>query len=499
MDARAEAAILTVREMAAADQLAMASGIPGETLMEAAGRSVAEAIRRAHPEGPALVLCGPGNNGGDGFVVARHLQKCGWPVDLALLGTPGSLKGDAATMAGRWTGPIQSFHPELVQGKAVIVDGVFGAGLARPVTGEAAEMIEAANGAPAFRVAIDIPSGVHGDTGAIAGIAFKADMTVTFFRAKPGHFLMPGRNFTGEMKVTDIGIDAEVLAQIRPAQYLNGPALWADVFSSPDMGAHKYSRGHAIVTSGGQATTGAACLAARGALRIGAGLVTVFCPSESLPALAAKLTAVMTRPYAGSADYMRELEDGRKNAILLGPGNGVTDETRAHVAAALASRKRCVLDADALSVFAASPAELFACIAGDVVITPHAGEFARLFPDLVPLLSSDKLSAARRAAVQSGAVVVLKGADTVIAAPDGRAAINANAPPSLATAGSGDVLAGFVVGLLAQAMPTFEAAAAAVWLHGAAAAQFGPGLIAEDLSDQLPIVLQSMKKMKILP
>lgn len=359
-------------------------------------------------------------------------------------------------------------------------------------------MIEAVNASGAYRVAVDIPSGVHGDTGAILGTAVQADLTVTFFRAKPGHFLFPGRGLCGNLIVTQIGISPDILTEIKPAYYLNTPDLWRGSYPLPQQEAHKYARGHAIVVSGGPASTGAACLGAEGALRAGAGLVTVFCPEAALAPLAAKLTAVMTKPFRDPESFVEHLGDARLNVILLGPGNGVTTDTRDRVLAALRARKRVVLDADALSVFADNPRDLFKAIAGDVVMTPHMGEFVRIFPDLKELANVDKLKATHEAAARSGAVIILKGADTVIAAPDGRAAINANAPPTLATAGSGDVLAGFVLGLLAQDMPVFEAAAAAVWLHGAAGAQFGPGLISEDLSRQLPAVLKSLFTLKIL-
>ena len=490
--------LLTVSEMGEADRLTIASGTPGADLMEAAGRGVAEAICHRRPKGRVLVICGPGNNGGDGFVAARYLAARGWPVTLTLLGKPGDLKGDAALMAQRWTGGIAPFSPALCANKDIIVDAVFGAGLSRDVGGDGAQMIAAANASAAYRVAVDIPSGVQGDSGALLGTVFDADLTVTFFRAKPGHFLMPGRLFCGELVVVQIGILPDVLAGLKPAHYVNAPGLWRGAYPVPRADAHKYGRGHAIVVSGGAVATGAACLAAEGALRAGAGLVTVFGPDAAMPALAAKLTAVMTRPVDALQTFVAFLKDPRLNAILLGPGNGVTPATHAWVLAALAADKRVVLDADALTVFAAAPGDLFNVISGDVVLTPHVGEFVRIFPDLLDLLSQNKAAAARAAAARSGAVVILKGADTVIAAPDGRIAINANAPPTLATAGSGDVLAGFVLGLLAQGMPLFEAAAAAVWLHGAAAAQVGPGLISEDLAPQLPSVLKSLFLMKIL-
>ncbi len=484
-------AVLTVAETYRADAAAMAAGVPGAELMENAGKAVADAVRSRWRPRPVMVLCGPGNNGGDGFVAARHLAKAGWPVSLALLGARSALKGDAAHHAALWEGEALALSPALLDGGPLVIDALFGAGLSRPLEGAAREVIEAAVSADCPLVAVDVPSGLSGDDGRVLGeTVCPADLTVTFLRRKPGHLLLPGRVLCGELRVADIGIPESVLQEIAPKTFENAPGLWAEHFRWRGPEDHKYRFGHALVT-GGATVTGAARLASRAALRVGAGLVTVACPGETLPIYALSTASVITAPLKCPDDFAELLADPRRNAVLVGPGNGVTEETRARALAALGAGKRVVLDADALSAFQPDPEALFDAIDGDVVLTPHDGEFARLFPELDD--GPDRLSRARAAAEASGAVLVLKGGDTVIAAPDGRAAITANAPPELATAGTGDVLAGLVTGLLAQGLPVFEAAAAACWLHGEAARRLGPGLIAEDLSEALPGVLATLK------
>jgi hydroxyethylthiazole kinase-like uncharacterized protein yjeF len=476
--------LLTAAEMAEADRRAVAAGVPGMTLMEAAGRAVAEAAAALAPEGPVLVLAGPGNNGGDGFVAARRLAAAGREVALALLGDPARLRGDAAIARDRWPGTVAAASASLPPA-ALIVDALFGAGLDRPLAGPAAALVAAANDAPAPILAVDLPSGVGADDGAAAGPCVAAAATVTFFRRKPGHLLFPGRALCGPTTLADIGLPAAVLDAIRPRTFENAPALWAAALPRPGREAHKYARGHAVVVSGPMTRTGAARLAAGAALRAGAGLVTLASPGDALATNAAHLTAVMLRRAEGAEGLAALLSDRRITAVALGPGLGTGAAERAMVIAALAAAPAAVLDADALTAFADAPAALFAAIAAGpapVVLTPHDGEFARLFPDLG---AGSRLARARAAAARAGAVVILKGADSVIAAPDGRAAINANAPPWLATAGSGDVLAGVAAGLLAGGAPGFEAACAAVWLHGEAGAEAGPGLVAEDLAPAL--------------
>ena len=314
----------------------------------------------------------------------------------------------------------------------------------------------------------------------------RAALTVTFFRKKPGHLLLPGRTLCGEVVVADIGISDAVLEEIAPSIWENGPGLWRRALPLLAAGGNKYGRGHALV-SGGGVMTGAARLAARAAARAGAGLVTTAVPERAWAVYAAALTSIMVTPIGEAREFSALLEDKRLNALLIGPGAGVTDETRGRAEAMLATGRAVVLDADAITVFRDDPAALFRSVKGPCVMTPHEGEFARVFS-----VEGDKVFRARKAAELSGAVIVLKGPDTVVAAPDGRVAINANAPATLATAGSGDALAGMVLGLLAQGMEVFAAACAGVWLHGAAAASFGPGLMAEDLPDLLPGVWREL-------
>lgn len=489
--------LLTTAEMAEADRLTIAGGTPGIELMENAGRAVADAAANLPQGRRVVVVAGPGNNGGDGFVAARHLAERGYAVRISFVGDRAKLKGDAARAAERWSGPTDPAAPDGLTNCDIVIDALFGAGLDREVTGLPRAMIEAMNAASAPVIAVDLPSGVNGTTGAVMGVAVEATHTVTFFRRKTGHLLLPGRLHCGTLEVADIGIPDSVLAGIKPATFANAPALWGAAFPVPRPEGHKYARGHAVVVSGGLWSTGAARLAARGALRAGAGLVTLASPREALATNAAASLAVMVRPVDGPLELTEFLADKRRNAVVLGPGAGVGPAMREQVRAALASEAAVVLDADALTSFAEEPAALASAIAKRpdrrVVLTPHEGEFGRLFSILEnnsKLLS--KLEKARAAAKQSGAVVLLKGPDTVVAAPDGRASIADNAPAYLATAGSGDVLSGMIAGLLAQRMPAFEAASAAVWLHGEAARAFGPGLIAEDLPEALPSVYRRL-------
>ncbi len=481
--------LLTPEEMGLADRQTIAAGTPGITLMQRAGAAVAAMARRRVPPGSTVaILAGPGNNGGDGFVAAALLADAGYRVTVALLAN-GELSGDAATAANSWVGSIEELHPAAIEGSHLIIDALFGAGLDRPIEGVGAETIEAVNASGIPVLSVDLPSGIDGRDGKVLGTAIRALETVTFFRRKPGHVLMPGRMHAGAITVVDIGIHPASLQTLAPTSFYNAPLLWLSQLPRPTLDGHKYDRGHTIVVSGPMTRTGAARLAARGALRVGAGLVTVASPREALAVHASHLTAIMLLPMDGSIDLVDILADQRRNAVVIGPASGVGDMTAALVEAALGMTPAAVLDADALMSFvdrAERLAELTKGRAEPTVITPHEGEFARLFPDLLEIPS--KLERAKAAAVKSGAIVVLKGPDTIVAAPDGRLAIADNAPPDLATAGTGDVLAGMIGGLLAQGMPAFEAAAAAVWLHGAAAREKGPGLIAEDLPEALPAV-----------
>jgi ADP-dependent NAD(P)H-hydrate dehydratase / NAD(P)H-hydrate epimerase len=492
------AELLTVAEMYAADKAAIASGATGEALMEAAGASVVTAIQERWPVDSkanqrAVILCGPGNNGGDGFVVARLLAEAGWQVDLGLLGEVDNLKGEAALMAASWSGSVESLSPQLITPDTdLIVDAIFGAGLSGDIEGVVRETLKAVAACPAPCVAIDVPSGVNGDSGKTRGYVASATLTVTFFRAKPGHFLLPGRALRGELVVTDIGIPDRVLSRIAPKAMHNGPDIWIEAFPLPGTATHKYMRGHVVVDSGGVSTTGAARLAAMAALRVGAGLVTVSCPKSALLIHAAHLTSIMLQSCETLEDFGKFLPERKHNVAILGPGNGRNERTQLRTLAALQSDLGCVLDADALSCFEEDPDRLFDAIDGPCILTPHDGEFARLFGEEIADTPDGKAARTLLAAERAGAVVILKGVDTVIAAPDGRVAINTNAPAWLATAGSGDVLAGLAGGLMAQGMTAFDAACAAVWLHGACAATFGPGLIAEDLPGLIPAELRSM-------
>lgn len=483
--------LLTAAEMARADALTIAAGIPGMALMEAAGAAVAAEAARLAPEGPVLVIAGPGNNGGDGLVAARILAAAGRPVRVLLHGDPARLRGDAATALARWPGDVARAALPLPDA-ALVIDALFGAGLDRPLVGEAAVLVAAMEAHPAPILAVDLPSGLAADTGQVLGAAAQAAATVTFFRKKPGHLLEPGRSLCGRLVLAQIGIGAGVLADIAPAAAENGPGLWAGALRWPGRTAHKYQRGHALVVSGPMTATGAARLAAGAALRAGAGLVTLGSRPSALAVNAAQLTAVMLRRLDGPEALSAALADRRVTAVALGPGLGTDPGARALVEAVLAAPTPAVLDADALTVFAPDPDALFAAIAaraGPVILTPHEGEFARLFPDLPPGQAGGRPARVRAAAARSGAVVVLKGPDTAIAGPEGRLVLNANAPAWLATAGSGDVLAGIATGLLAQGVPVAGAAAAAVWLHGAAGTEAGPGLIAEDLLPALRPVI----------
>lgn len=485
--------VLTTEQMYAADAGAVSAGVSSLALMEAAGTHVAREIRTRWPRKRTLVLCGPGNNGGDGFVIARLLRKAGWPVRVCLLGDASALKGDAAANAARWQavgGKIEALSAELADWSELTVDALFGSGLTRPVDGPARALLEAVENRGLPTVAVDLPSGVSGNTGAVVGgdtgFALTSDLTVTFFRPKPAHVMLPGRDLCGETVVVDIGIPDAVLETIQPTTATNSPALW----TLPIVGSasHKYSRGHAVVF-GSERMCGAARLAAAAARHVGAGLVTVAAPKAARDIYLSDAPGLMFHPLDGdgAADV---LFDPRRNAVLIGPGYGITAETRRVVSDILRAGRTTVLDAGALTSFASEPQTLVQAIqkaSGDVVLTPHLGEFEHLFADVAP--GQDRLTRARAAAALSGAVVVFKGSDTVIADPEGRARISINAPPWLATAGSGDVLAGLVVGLAAQGLNAFDAASAGVWLQGEVGQKAGAGLLAEDLLASIAAVL----------
>lgn len=472
--------ILTVAEMAAADLAAIRAGTPALTLMERAGAAVAEAIIARFAPCGTVVLCGPGDNGGDGYVVARLLAQAGWPVRVAALSPPQSESAQA--MAARWTGPTAGLEP--LPEAELYVDALFGAGLARPLTGEAARLVVQLATAAEPVVAIDLPSGLPGDTGQPAGPCARAALTVTFHARKPAHVLEPGRGRCGDVVVADIG-----LGEVEARLFENDPALWLPRFPWPTAASHKHARGRMVVVSGPMTSTGAARLAARAGLRAGAGLVTVLSPPDALAVNAANLEAVMLKGFETDAELESLAAD--VDSAVIGPAAGVNETTLNNVMALARTGAALVLDADAITVFREDPEELFSVLDRDDILTPHPGEFERLFPgelDRAP----ERISAARNAAQTADAVVLLKGADTVVASPDGRCAVNLNGSPWLATAGSGDVLAGLIAGLVAQGMESFEAACAAVWIHAEAASDHGPGLIAEDLPGGAPAVLKRL-------
>jgi hydroxyethylthiazole kinase-like uncharacterized protein yjeF len=452
--------LLTPAETAEADRLAGQA----EALMEAAGRAVARAILARFRPRRVVVLAGPGNNGGDGYVAARHLERAGWDVILAPL-APSRLPA-----ARRWRGPTVEPSPAAMGRAGLVLDAAFGAGLSRPLDGRVEALFRASR---APLVAVDVPSGVDGATGAVGGFAPQAVLTVTFFRLKPGHLLLPARDLCGELVLADIGLPPRVLDTIAPRCFLNGPSLWR--LPKPGSDSHKHGRGHVTVVSSAE-MTGAALLAARAARRSGAGLVTLAC--ESADAAQPHRTAEPGALVLQSPLPQGILDDERRQVVLAGPGLPPDGATRNLVRRLVEAGRRLVLDAGALTAFAGVADGLN----GAALLTPHAAEFARLFGPI----GDDKPAAARSAARRSGAVVLLKGSDTVVAAPDGRCAINANAPPTLATGGTGDVLAGIAAALIAQGMPAFEAACAAAWLQGEAAHRAGPGLIAEDLPTHIP-------------
>ncbi len=482
---RAAREIILVEDMRAIDARAAELGVATRALMENAGAAVARAVQGRWEPRPTLILCGPGNNGGDGFVAARKLAEDGWPVRVGVVGDRHALTGDARDAASAWMGWVDEAAVALVEPGALIVDAVFGAGLSRPLDGVTAALAGATCAHDV--VAVDVPSGLPGDGGDPLGVTFRADLTVTFARKKPAHVLEPGRSLCGQTVVADIGIPSLAIDERRITLWENGEALWSLPWPAPQ--AHKHARGHAMVISGAHGQTGAARLAARAALRIGAGLVTVLSPASAMAENAAHLTAIM---LAEAEDVAALCEAAaRADAIVVGPAAGVTPRTKAVVAALVALDLPLVLDADALSVGAAGPQEFFAALRPHAILTPHVGEFRRLFPDLVSgsLSGIDRVRAAARLA---GCVVLLKGPATVVAAPDGRAVVNTTGTPLLATAGSGDVLAGVIAGLVAQGMVSFDAACAGVWLHGRLGERLGAGLIADDLPEALPGVLDEL-------
>lgn len=475
-------AILTCDQVRAAERMAGERGISLWALMQKAGQACGDVLHAEFPDGRVIVLAGPGNNGGDAFVAAQRLRDLGrnvWVFDLAPVGER-TLEGQQALNA--LMGPRQPLEDMRIEAGDVVLDGLFGAGLSRVIESEAAFAVAQVNASGARVVAIDVPSGVVGDTGAVVGAAIRADVTVTFCCRKPAHVLLPAMALCGEVIAAEIGFSDFVERAGGGLLHLNAPEVWLGRYPWPGLGGHKHKRGRLGVVTGPISSTGAARLAAQAGLRVGAGTVRLLCPPSALMVVAASVTSPLVSSFADVHALLALTED--MQAVVIGPGAGVTDATRAHVEALAKADQTLVLDADAITVFAGEVETLGGLLEAPAVLTPHTGEFDRLFPGLREKASS-KIEAARAAAKQVGAVVVLKGPDTVIAAPDGRAVVNTHATPFLATAGSGDVLAGIIGGLLAQGMDAFDAACAGVWMHGDAGLRAGPGMVADDLDAAL--------------
>jgi len=486
--------LLTPEESRQADAWTIDSGVAGIDLMEAAGRAVADIIvdyvgTPLEVGGEIIVLCGPGNNGGDGYVVARHLDEWGYPVRVvADLGI--SLKGDAKIASKRWRGPCDSAGEKPLKGASVIIDSIFGTGLSKPVEGVFADMINEANDLDAFKLAVDLPSGLNALTGSPMGACFCADATVTFFHRKVGQIVAPGRFYCGgadHIHVADIGISDAAIEEITLQHFSNEPGLWSHAYPFQGPASHKYDRGHLLVLGGKEPTLGASRLASMAALRAGAGLVTLAASSETYSIQAGALDDVMVRRFDSAFGFIGIMSDPKIGTVLLGPGAGVGEKTAELVMQATLKGRNMVLDADALTSLVGRLDVLSNVTGCDIVLTPHEGEFARLFPELD--YQTDRVSAARCASKLSGCTVVLKGVSTVVAGTDGRVSVACNAPSWLSVGGTGDVLSGIIGSLLAQGMPAFEAASAAVWLHGEAGMRAGRGMIASDLLKQIANVL----------
>tara|TARA_B100001105_G_scaffold252249_1_gene243430 strand:+ start:1905 stop:3404 length:1500 start_codon:yes stop_codon:yes gene_type:complete len=487
--------VLTSEQMYRADFLASKNGISSYQLMRNAGKRIAREIIKKHQKGRVLILCGRGNNGGDGFVVARLLSARGWPVQVGILKSLKKMKDDALRASEEWEGvTFELSLPQLkkrINGCSVVVDALFGIGLNRPVKENIKGLINAINKSEIPCVSIDIPSGIDADSGKILGTAIKANETISFFRPKLGHILFPGREYSGNLIISDIGIPDSVIQKIKPTIFLNSPKLWNKKFPWPSYQDHKYSRGHALVM-GGEEMTGAARLAARACLRIGSGLVTIAANKSSSKIYKMEMPEILSVTVDSLHDLKKIISDKRKNVFLVGPGIGVSRLSSKKVLLLLSKKRPCVLDADAISAFKDSPKKLFKSVFPRCVLTPHEGEFARLFPKIAKRKNINKVAKCVLAAFDANGVVLLKGSDTVISRPDGLSVVNCNAPPTLATAGSGDVLAGIITGLIAQGMNSFDASVSGAWIHGEAAKLFGPGLVADDLPNLIPLVLKKI-------
>ena len=478
--------LLRSRQCAALDRAALAEGVSVSELMENAGFAVAQVVRHYFRPRPVLVLCGPGNNGGDGFVAARFLRRHGWPVRLAASCGVSALRGAAGAKARLWgLESIWSLHRHspawLCHRSGLVIDALFGAGLRSPMDGRIGEVLSfvEARGLPV--VAVDLPSGLHGDSGQVLGEhCMRARHTVTFSCRKPGHLLNPGRRLCGRVHVRDIGIPDGAMSAIVPDVYENDPSLWGHLLRKRDLESHKHLFGHVSIAVGRE-RAGAAVLAAHAAYKAGAGVVALAppCPDTASACIGALPSAVVRTARNGS-EFAR-LQGPKRSVFLIGPGHGGGEHTRSFVRAASACKVPLVLDADALTCWE-DPQDLFSLLHSDCLLTPHGGEFSRLFRHF----RSDNLSTTLQAAMLSGAVVLRKGSDSVIAASDGRAMVSTHASPDLSVAGSGDVLAGIAAALMAQGLDAFAAGAAAAWIHGDASMQLGRGLLAQDLFCAIP-------------
>lgn len=477
------------------DKRAIAGGIAGSALMEAAGRSLADTLTDyvgtpLEAGGAIIVLCGPGNNGGDGFVAARYLEEWGYPVSLRCSHLPSELKGDAKKAAGKWRGEVEPLSTTGFKDASAIVDCLFGTGLTRPIEGEMANVVDAMNTSETFVISADLPSGLCANTGRPLGPCVEAGATVTFNFKKPGHTIVPGRYFcggNGNIHVADIGIPADTLNGEMPTNYENVPSLWGQTFPFSGPQTHKYGRGHMLVLGGKEPTLGASRLASLAGLRVGAGLVTLAAPTETYAVQASALMDVMVRRFDSAFGFMGIVNDPRIRSVLVGPGAGRGEKTVDLVKQVGAKNKSLVLDADALASLVGRVDLIKELKSPEVVLTPHEGEFAKLFPNIS--FAEDRLDAAKKAAKETNSVVVLKGVSTIVAAPDGRASVATNAPSWLSVGGTGDVLSGMICGLITQGMPAFEAASAGVWVHGEAGMSAGRGLLASDLLQVIPKVL----------
>lgn len=470
--------LLTTEGLKETEQSVIATGISEQVLMERAGEGVVEVILEKFSPCLTVIFCGPGKNGGDGKVVARLLKKKGWPVEVVSLEH------------------LPSFEKieTLLSHAGLIVDGLFGSGLARPLEENTLTLVSLINASLKPVVSIDIPTGIETNSGASCIESIRATYTVTFFRARLGHYLLPGREYRGELFVKDLGLPDALLPPT--SSHLNSPSLWNDSLKDPQLLDHKYDRGPCLIIATG-CMPGAIRLASLAARRGGSGLVRVICKREEYPLFATTAWGEIITPVASAEEFFKWIEDKHFKALLWGAGTHPHDSIREQAITILLTKKPCVLDGGALSSFAGKASELTNHLHENVILTPHEGEFLRLFPHLAFL--KNKTEKALKAAAEAGAIIVLKGNDTVIASPKGELIINANAPTTLSTAGTGDVLAGLMVSLLAQGLPPFQAAAAAVWMHGEAASHKGLGLIAEDLLGEIPSVVQLLSKLRHSP